>query len=117
MPVFRPPSRLDDPPVIGDLGSPLARRLRRWYKPLAAGINVILLTDGTVIPHYATDDAGAIPGTQPYDPYWGSGQTAGGIPGYPAPVIKAIYYGGHDNVITAAEAATLTAAGFGPFIS
>jgi len=66
----------------------LAHRLARHYAPRARGINVFLLTNGTYVEKQ---------------------------PGDMATVAKT-YYGGHDIVVTAAEVASLTAAGYGAYI-
>ena len=67
----------------------LARRLACHYAPTARGINVFLLTDGTYVENQ---------------------------PGDMATVAKT-YYGGHDIEVTAAEVASLTAAGYGAYIT
>ena len=125
MSVFRPPVRNEDPPVLPDGSGGLARRLRRWYRPLAAGVNVYLMLDGTVIPNYATDASGAVTGNPPYDPFFGSGETtlaptivgSTTIPQPYTPLIQRVFYGGHAEPVNAAEITALTAAGFGSFIT
>lgn len=66
----------------------LAQRLARHYAPRARGVNVFLLTDGSYVQK------------QPAD----------------MDTVAKTYYGGHEIVVTPAEVASLTAAGYGAFI-
>lgn len=86
MPVFQPPT--DDDVTFNDpfKGGP-ANSLLRFVRPGARGRNVYLLVDGT----YTENE-----------------------PDYED--IEKTYFGGHFNVVTDAEAASLTAAGYGAFI-
>lgn len=67
----------------------LANRLWKHFGPLPRGRNIFLLNNGT----YVEDE-----------------------PADMASVVKT-YYGGHDNPIDASEVASLTAAGYGAYIS
>ena len=94
MPTFRPPT--DDFVVLGippeDFDSKekrLAYALFKHYDPEPRGRNVFLLTNGT----YTEDE--------PND----------------TTTISKVYWGGSNNDITASEAASLTAAGYGAYIS
>lgn len=88
MAVFSPPT--DEFVRYGDAFSyGPARRLWRFYDPEARGRNVYLLTDGT----YSEVDQRDV------------GQ-----------VVK-VYLGGHQNPVDASEVASLTAAGYGAYIS
>jgi hypothetical protein len=88
MSVFSPPT--DDFVRYGDgLAYGPAARLWRFYKPEARGRNVYLLNDGT----YSEVDQRDV------------GQ-----------VVK-IYQGGHIHPVDAGEVASLTAAGYGAYIS
>jgi hypothetical protein len=107
MPFFSPPTRLEDGPVLPGKEHTLASRLRRWYRPLAAGINVYLMKDGTVIPPYTTDASGAVPGFPAWDPNDGKLNQ----------LLQRTFFGGHVEPVNAAEQAALTAAGYGPFIT
>lgn len=88
MPTFIPPT--EDVVHYGDYSrGGIQQRLWRFYAPEARGINVYLLDDGT----YSQVDQRD------------TGQ-----------VVK-VYLGGHVIPITDAEAASLTAAGYGAYIS
>jgi hypothetical protein len=67
----------------------IAGRLCSRIIPSSRGRNIYLLTDGSY-----TDNQPALFSD-----------------------VSKTYYGGHDNVITSAEAASLTAAGYGAYIS
>lgn len=88
MAIFRPPT--DDFAVSFGLvpGSPEDRLFSR-LKAIPRGRNVYLLTDG----RYTE--------SQPSD----------------SDTISKVYFGGHENVITASEQASLITAGYGAYIS
>lgn len=88
MPTFQPFVAFDVPRLPADYDGP-AKWIMRHYSPLPRGRNVYLLTDGTVTE------------TQPWD----------------QATIAKTYFGGHIETITAAEAAVLTAAGYGSQIT
>lgn len=75
--------------VVYDGFDPVARRLFRRVTPGKRGRNVFLLIDGTY--------------TENQPRYWSD--------------VDKVYYGGMDHQITAAEQASLTAAGYGDFIT
>lgn len=88
MPTFQPPT--ENTVVYSDYDEwwTTEAKLFRFLNPTARGLNVYLKTDGT----YTT--------TQPdFDE------------------VEKVYYGGHIIYITDAEAASLTAAGYGAYIT
>jgi hypothetical protein len=88
VPTFIPPT--DDVVHYGDMSrGGLQRRLWRFFNPEARGRNVYRLTDGTFTEVDQRD----------------TGQ------------VSKIYEGGHVHTVTAAEAAELTAAGYGAYIT
>lgn len=94
MPTFRPPT--DNFVVLGippkEFDSQEVRNaynLFRHYNPEPRGRNVFLLTDGTYTENEPND----------------------------RDIISKVYFGGSNNDITANEAASLTAAGYGAYIS
>lgn len=92
MPTFQPPTHDINPPVL-PRGSPEQTNNQYWarrrYSPNPVGINVYLLTDGTITTK------------QPWD----------------QSTIAKTWFGGHIEPVTAAEAAALTAAGYGAYIT
>ena len=122
---FRTPAISDDSPYRADKMYDVDYRLRRFYKPLQSGINVILYWDGTVSPVYVPGQPVQYP-TQQWDPLFGSGETAVNvrtssngtiISEVTTPKIRRIFYGGHAEPVSPAEQALLEAAGYGPFIT
>lgn len=98
MAIFRPPTDnfvqfvLHQQPESGfflNTEQRLANRLGFHLRPAARGRNIYLLTDGTYVDE---------------EPYLFDS-------------IAKIYYGGHDNEVDSAEVASLTAAGYGAYIS
>lgn len=87
MPFFNPPT---DPDVrfVDPMDWGLGSRLGSHLAPLDRGRNVYLLTDGSYVEYQPVSDD----------------------------VVK-VYYGGHTIEVTDTEAAALTAAGYGEFIS
>ena len=80
----------------------LARRLFSHLHPIAQGVNVFKMPDGT----YLTDmQPGNLSNPDPSRHEWDAS----------APAVT--YYGGHVYTITDAEASALTVAGFGSYIS
>lgn len=105
---FTPPTSTDMGPVNPDTTG-LQRRLFGYYSPHARGHNIWKLADGTF-----TDDVQPWPLITPDD------AAKGNLPlGVAATAVtyQKVYYGGHANVITDQEAADLTAAGYGAFIT
>jgi hypothetical protein len=124
VPTFTPPVAIDNPPFLPETPRGPALSLFRHYRPRARGINVFLLSDGT----YVQDTASAensntnIPYPWNIDDPGGPFSTVTNWDGTVTsvsqdPYIVKVYYGGHDNPITADEAASLTAAGYGGLIS
>lgn len=98
MAIFRPPT--DDfvvPVIISDYmgglhlskDQRLANRLGGRIEASPRGRNIFLLTNGT----YTDNQPSSLN------------------------MVSKVYYGGHDNVITAEEVTALTAAGYGEYIS
>lgn len=94
MSIFRPPTddflTLGVPPQEFDSAEArLAYSLFKHYEPEARGRNVFLLIDGTYTENEPNDIT----------------------------TIRKVYWGGSNNEVTAAEVASLTAAGYGAYIS
>jgi len=98
MAIFRPPTENFVTPVpytpSTEMGlisreRKLQNNLAKFFQPTARGRNVYWLTDGT----FVEDD-----------------------PAFQEDIRK-VFYGGHDNEITAEEQAALTAAGYGAYIT
>jgi hypothetical protein len=94
MPIFRPPT--DNfmalgvkPKEFDTQKARLAYRLFKNFAPEPQGRNVFLLTNGTYTENEPNDIT----------------------------TIAKTYLGGHDNEISAEEATSLTAAGYGPYIT
>lgn len=95
MPTFTPP--LADNGSLGDGARPGSRSERFWsfYPAQPRGVNILKYSDGT----YETTDA------YPYI-VDGVGRT-----------VSVAYTGGHSYVVSTAEAAALTAAGYGAYLT
>lgn len=135
--LFRPPYPRTLPPFLPD--SP-AETIRLWrhYIPRRAGANVFKLNNGSFVQTIATPartdqtittppSTWTAPEAQlnpnvpypwnadyPNDPYvhiqnWTGSVTTVTL----TPRIEKVYWGGHDNIISASEYAALTAAGYG----
>lgn len=98
MAIFRPPTDnfvqfvLPRQPEAGlylNAEQRLANRLGYHIQPAARGRNIYLLNNGT----YVDDEP------------------------YPFDSVVKVYYGGHDNEVDAGEVASLTAAGYGAYIT
>lgn len=101
--IFTPPTVADMGPVNPDTEG-LQRRLFGFYKPHQRGINVWKLADGT----YTQDQPWPL--VTPQDAKEGVlpiGTTATAV------TYLIVYYGGHSYQVSDAEAAALTAAGYG----
>lgn len=122
-PVFTPPTVADVPQVLEydpeKRHNPLGYRLMRYFGARRRGVNVFKMSDGT----YQRDDQGA---GEPYPAtdavpnnalarQWYAGRET--VFPLPNPSVVTVYYGGHSHPVTAAEAAALTAAGFGANIT
>ena len=113
---FDPPLKAQNSPYLPDTTGP-ALRLARHRKGSWFPVNVFLLSDGTY-----TDDWHQPPYPwNPDDPggAYSYSKLVGGVAQEAklAVYIVKVYYGGHHNEITAAEAASLTAAGYGANIT
>lgn len=95
MPTFTPPIVYDVPTTLPD-DRGVAWRHRRYYGPNARGVNVYVYADGTVSQdnpaHLTSELASDVSPTT-------------------------TYYGGHVYLISAAQAAVLTTAGYGANIT
>lgn len=98
MAIFRPPTDnfVTQGPINGEsmfgifsVEERLRRRLSRFYPASPRGRNVYWLLDGTFTENDPSD---------PND-------------------IRTVFYGGHDNIVTAEEEAALIAAGYGGYIT
>jgi hypothetical protein len=98
MAIFRPPTdNFVVPVIVGDYmgglrlskDQRLANRLGGRIEASARGRNIFLLTNGT----YTDNQPSSLS------------------------MVSKVYYGGHDNQITADEVTALTAAGYGEYIS
>lgn len=95
MPIFRPPT--DDFLNLSDfdINEPyteevrVSQRLLRFFQAMPRGRNIYLLDDGTYIESDPSDMT----------------------------TVVRVYEGGHDHTVTDSEAASLTAAGYGSYIS
>lgn len=93
MPTFQPPTVDDSGPIAGDTRG-LERRAMRHYKARARGLSVIKRLDGSYYTTTAPDQLTETP-----------------------PAVAICYLGGYVYAVTTAEAAALTAAGFGAYVT
>ena len=120
MPTFTPPVVYDWPQILESekRDNLLGYRLMRHYPARARGVNVFKMSDGT----YPRDDQA------PGEPYPATDQPAEGVINVswysgptvqplPNPHVVHVYYGGHGHYVDTAEAARLTAAGYGANIT
>lgn len=121
MPHFSPPSD-DIVPPIEVAGpdptypvDPLMNRLMRHFRNQTRGRNIFLMSDGT----YRDSQIQGTPPNMiqpPTDPFARTVYESGGalveVDTFQVPYVKRTYYGGSANVITAAEATALNAAGY-----
>ena len=123
MPVFCPPVVQDWPQVLEydpeKRANPLGYRLMRYYPSRFRGVNVFKMSDGT----YARDDMA------PGEPYPATDQPVNGviasswyngtatITPLNNPHVLHIYYGGHCETVSDAEATALDEAGYGLYIT
>lgn len=121
--VFSPPAELYVPPILPDTTGP-ARGLFRHFQRHERGVNVFLLSDGTVIQDQAAGgiNAGTVPYPWnpdnpggPYATWYDENEVAHTLT--LNPYIVKVFYGGHSTVVSDADAATLTAAGYGAYIT
>ena len=121
MPTFTPPVAYDNPPFPLAPGEDKTYMLDKYRLPMARGVNVYLLSDGTYVQDVGTpENSNAAVPPQPLMP------DQGGTPNLVArsinatgtptevdttvtPYIVKVYWGGHKNPITAAEQAALAA--------
>lgn len=91
MPTFTPPTSRDVGTITGPdrYSNDPAVRLFRHFRAGDRGVNVYQLTTGAFVQDQPDDET----------------------------TIVRVFHGGHDNTVTAAEAALLTAAGYGSYLS
>lgn len=141
MTTFTPPTVAEVPPVSVADGrheaptgttNPLGTRLFRWFSSRNRGVAVFKMSDGTYRMSRQVDGL-SVSGTEPYPAttpdqfpqtvngtmYVAQSWYAGAETDYPAdsPQVSIVYYGGHSYTVDSAEAAALTAAGFGAYLS
>lgn len=95
---------------------PLMQRLFRHMHRQTRGRNLFLMSDGTVVDSQVggTPPNMILPRTDPYVTVFDA--TSGSLQitqTFQTPYVTAVMYGGSANPVTAAQAAQLTAAGFG----
>lgn len=134
MATFNPPSIVEVPPVIAE-APVLSNRLFRFFRSRPRGVAVFKMTDGT---YQIARQVPGLVGPTVSEPY--PATTPDQFPQLEAdqktmviaqstfthtvttyaasqPQVAFIYYGGHSYTVTAAEAAALTTAGFGAYLS
>ncbi len=141
MTTFTPPTNLDVPPVsVSDsrfgppsaTSNPLGSRLFRWYSSRKRGVAVFKMSDGTYQMSEPVTGL-SVTSTEPYPAttpdqfpqtvngtmYVAQSWYAGTETDYPAtqPQVSVVYYGGHTYTVDSTEAAALTAAGFGAYLT
>ena len=120
MSVFRPPVVYDNPPFPLAPGEDPHYMLDKYRLPMARGVNVYQLSDGSYVQDVATAENKntAIP-PYPLMPDQGPtpnlisrgliSNTKPEVDTTITPYVVYIFYGGHANPVTAAQAAALTA--------
>ena len=128
MATFTPPQVYDNPPILPDSRG-LANRLFRYYKNRARYVMVFALSDGTFVQDTATEHNSNTNIPYPYNPYDPSAPfVTSWYTDYEAnpPVLTHTSVGQNPWIakvyqekmyVTNAEAAALTAAGYGALIS
>jgi hypothetical protein len=131
---FTPPSIAEVPPMGATDDNPMGRRLFRYYQSRQRGVAVFKMSDGTyqlarAVPGLNLTVAEPYPATTPDQfPQTISGTmmiatsedaTTSTYTEYPAqqPQVAVVYYGGHSYTVSTVEAAALTAAGLGAYIT
>lgn len=122
MPIFTTPLVQDEPPFLHD-STPTQIGLWRHYAPGIRGVTVFLLSNGEYSQDTATGPSGAqanvsvpypINFNNPGAPIVSTTNFDGSVINtYINPYVVKQYFGGTANEITDAEAASLTAAGYG----
>lgn len=116
MPTFQPPTIDDVPPVTGERHpwptGPAEYRLFSHYKNRARGRTLILKTDGTVAGPFDWPTQLVYNENTPASSF-----VTQGLAEIPNSAIARVFTGGHIHYVSAAEAALLTAAGYGSGIS
>jgi hypothetical protein len=101
--IFTPPLVCDTPPFLPDTPFSPALSLFRHYTPRCRGVNVAILSDGTVVQDTATAENGNTNWPYPWNPYEPAAPYARvysfkGVESdyYITPYIVTVFYGGHD---------------------
>lgn len=139
--IFTPPTVAEVPPVsVADSrhgastaqANPIGTRLFRWFSSRQRGVTVFKMSDGTyrmsepvsgvnvtaIEPYPATTPdqyPQTVNGTMEIAQSWYAGTETT----YPAdqPQVTIVYYGGRSYTVSSAEAAALSAAGFGAYLT
>lgn len=133
--IFTPPAIAEVPPYGAEGEDPLGARLMRFYSSRARGVAVFKMSDGTYrtarqvpglnvpvlepwppVPEFASDATGGI-GVVNDAIAWSWVFESGTKYPLDQPTVAVVYYGGHTYPVSSAEAAALTAAGFGAYLS
>ena len=141
MPTFTPPATAEVSPISAAdsrngaptaEANPLGVRLLRWFSSRQRGVTVYKMSDGTyrlgrTVPGLTVNASEPYPATTPDRfPQTVNGSMsvaqswyAGVGTDYPAdsPQVAVVYYGGHSYTVSSTEAAALTAAGFGAYLT
>lgn len=142
--IFTPPTTNEVPPIsVADdrhsaptaRANPLGYRLMRFYDSRPRGAAVFKMSDGTYrinrqvpglnvpyaepyppVPEFASNDNGGV-GVVNDALGWSYVYEQGTVIPLDQPTVSIVYYGGMSHPVSSAEAASLTAAGFGAYLS
>lgn len=141
MSVFTPPTTAEVSPISfaddnrsapTSMSNPLGVRLFRHFSARERGVAVFKMSDGTyrmsrqvpgvnvtAIEPYPATTPDQYPQTVNGEMFVSQSWYAGAETDYPAdqPQVSVVYLGGHSYSVSSAEAAALTAAGFGAYLS
>jgi hypothetical protein len=118
---FTPPNVAIDPPFLPDTPRGPALSLFRHYELRQAGVDVFILSNGTVVQNYATSENSNTSIPYPWDPYYLPPTPFARVIDYHGvetdfrlnPYIVTVFYGGHGAyVIDDDTYNTLVAAGY-----
>lgn len=138
---FTPPSIAEVPPIGVEGENPQGVSLMRFFQSRQRGVAVFKMSDGTYraarsVTGLTQGSGGTVPVLEPYPAIpeiASNGQGGVGVVNdalawswvfetgtqYPLtqPTVSIVYNGGHSYTVSSAEAAALTAAGFGAYLS
>jgi hypothetical protein len=131
--IFTPPTVGEVPPVLNDGTNPVGNRLMRYYPVRQRGVAIFKMSDGTYrsarpVPGVTVGSGGTVPVAEPY-PAVPAGQVVNGalnrswvfgvetVVPLDQPTVAVVYNGGSSYAVSASEAAALSAAGLGGFLS